>query len=95
MQQCGICLKIYDESEFSHCPYCSGELYEDDEYDFEDEEEDEEDTELDESTIQFIKVLNTPGIFDDEGEWVRCPICGTGLHVYDGTKTCPRCGPID
>ena len=22
MQQCGDCLKVYDESEFTHCPYC-------------------------------------------------------------------------
>ena len=22
MQQCGDCLKIYDESEYAHCPYC-------------------------------------------------------------------------
>lgn len=26
MQQCPNCEKVYDESEFSHCPYCSGEL---------------------------------------------------------------------
>ncbi len=26
MQQCPSCGKIYDESEYSHCPYCSGEL---------------------------------------------------------------------
>ncbi len=23
MQQCGDCLKIYDESEYAHCPFCS------------------------------------------------------------------------
>ena len=26
MQQCPNCLKVYDESEYTHCPYCSGEL---------------------------------------------------------------------
>lgn len=26
MQMCPFCNKIYDESEYSHCPYCSGEL---------------------------------------------------------------------
>ena len=26
MQQCPNCGKIYDESEYAHCPYCSGEL---------------------------------------------------------------------
>ena len=24
MQQCGDCLKVYDESENAHCPFCSG-----------------------------------------------------------------------
>ena len=26
MTQCPDCLKIFDESEYTHCPYCSGEL---------------------------------------------------------------------
>ena len=26
MQMCPYCDKVYDESEYSHCPYCSGEL---------------------------------------------------------------------
>ena len=26
MQQCPSCGRVYDESEYSHCPYCSGEL---------------------------------------------------------------------
>lgn len=26
MQMCPNCDNIYDESEYSHCPYCSGEL---------------------------------------------------------------------
>lgn len=26
MQRCPECDKVYDESEYSHCPYCSGEL---------------------------------------------------------------------
>lgn len=26
MQMCPFCNKVYDESEYSHCPYCSGEL---------------------------------------------------------------------
>lgn len=28
MQMCPCCDKVYDESEYSHCPYCSGELEE-------------------------------------------------------------------
>ncbi len=28
MQMCPDCGKIYDESDFSHCPYCSGEIEE-------------------------------------------------------------------
>ena len=30
MQMCPNCDKVYDESEYSRCPYCSGELEEDD-----------------------------------------------------------------
>ena len=30
MQMCPFCDKVYDESEYSHCPYCSGELDDDD-----------------------------------------------------------------
>lgn len=26
MQQCPVCDGIYDESEYSKCPYCNGEL---------------------------------------------------------------------
>ncbi len=26
MQMCPYCDKVYDESEYSKCPYCSGEL---------------------------------------------------------------------
>lgn len=26
MQMCPDCNRVYDESDFSHCPYCSGEL---------------------------------------------------------------------
>ena len=29
MQMCPWCGKVYDESEYSHCPYCSGEIVED------------------------------------------------------------------
>lgn len=29
MQQCPYCDKVYDESEYSRCPYCSGELEDD------------------------------------------------------------------
>lgn len=28
MQMCPDCNKIYDESEYTHCPYCSGEIEE-------------------------------------------------------------------
>lgn len=31
MQMCPFCDKVYDESEYSHCPYCAGELDDDDE----------------------------------------------------------------
>ena len=31
MQMCPFCDKVYDESEYAHCPYCSGELTDDEE----------------------------------------------------------------
>lgn len=31
MQMCPFCDKVYDESEYAHCPYCSGELEADEE----------------------------------------------------------------
>lgn len=31
MQMCPFCDKVYDGSEYSHCPYCSGELDDDEE----------------------------------------------------------------
>lgn len=31
MQMCPFCDKVYDESEYSRCPYCSGELDDDEE----------------------------------------------------------------
>ena len=31
MQMCPFCDKVYDESEYGHCPYCSGELDDDEE----------------------------------------------------------------
>lgn len=30
MQMCPNCDKVYDESEYSFCPYCSGELKDND-----------------------------------------------------------------
>ena len=29
MQMCPFCDKVYDESEYSRCPFCSGELEDD------------------------------------------------------------------
>jgi Zn-finger nucleic acid-binding protein len=31
MQMCPFCDKVYDDSEYSHCPYCLGVLDDDDE----------------------------------------------------------------
>lgn len=31
MQMCPYCDKVYDESEYLYCPYCSGELEDNDE----------------------------------------------------------------
>ena len=32
MQMCPFCDKVYDESEYSYCPYCSGELEDNEEW---------------------------------------------------------------
>ena len=29
MQMCPFCDKVYDEADYTHCPYCSGELEDD------------------------------------------------------------------
>ena len=49
----------------------------------------------DESLKMFHEVVNSPGVYDDEGEYIRCPNCGHGLHYYNGIKTCPECGSIE
>ena len=54
-------------------------------------ETDEEVEELDDSTVMFHKIISCPGVYDDEGEFVRCKKCGTGLRYYNGVKTCPNC----
>ena len=48
-------------------------------------------SDLSEQERRQALIMNSPGLFDDEGEWVRCPICGMGLHDYNGTPTCPDC----
>ncbi len=58
-------------------------------------ETDEEIEEPDEHMKMFLKILHNPGVFDDRGEYVRCPNCGHGLHYYNGVKACPECGPIE
>ena len=58
-------------------------------------ETDEPIEELDEQTIMFQNIVNSPGVYDDDGEYIRCPNCGHGLHYYNGVKTCPECGPLE
>ena len=67
----------------------------DDEPEFEIVETDEEVEKPDENLIMFQKIINSPGVFNDEGEYIRCPNCGHGLHYYNGVKTCPECGAIE
>lgn len=64
------------------------------EYEIVETDEELEEEEPDEALIMFQKVVNSPGVFDDEGEYVRCPNCGHGLHYYDGVETCPECGVV-
>ena len=49
---------------------------------------------MDERTLEFNRIINCPGVFDEEGEYIRCPICGHGLHNDNGTITCPECSPV-
>ena len=58
-------------------------------------ETDEDVEKLDENLIMFQEIVSSPGVYDEEGEYIRCPNCGHGLHYYNGVKTCPRCGPMD
>ena len=67
----------------------------DDEPEYEIIETDEALDGLDENVIMFQKIVNSPGVFDDKGESVRCPNCGHGLHYYNGVETCPECGSIE
>lgn len=57
---------------------------------------DEEVEELDDDIILFQKIINEgSGVFDDDGEYIRCPQCGHGLYRYKGIITCPNCGPVE
>lgn len=81
MQMCGICEKIYDESEYPHCPYCSGEL-------FDDEDEDGyEDDEMEE--------YQDPGwdyVYDENGNSISCPNCDAEeLRFHNGQCCCIEC----
>lgn len=62
-----------------------------DEPDYEIIETDEEVEEPDESLLLFREIISGPGVYDDEGEYIRCPACGQGLHYYNGVATCPSC----
>ena len=67
----------------------------DDEPEYEIVETDEPLEEIDESVKMAHEVIFSPGVYDDEGEYIRCPNCGSGLHYYNGVKTCPYCGSME
>ncbi len=67
----------------------------DDEPEYEIIETDEEVEEPDEDLIRFREIVNSPGVYDDEGEYIRCPNCGCGLHYFNGVRTCPECGSME
>ena len=94
MRKCRNCHNYYNDSVYWHCPYCAGELDDPNDGIFEEEVVTVKFSDLSEEEKQFTRVMNSPGIFDDEGEWEECPICGMGLHNYKGTKTCPNCGLV-
>ena len=51
--------------------------------------------EVDESLVMFHNIVSSPGVYDEDGEYIRCPNCGHGLHFYNGVRTCPQCGPVE
>lgn len=73
MQMCPDCDRVYDESEYTHCPYCSGELdaFDDDE---------------DEVNVKYCP--NCGGNMYWDGYW-ECSDCGcvvdTDEDDYDTT----------
>lgn len=101
----------YDEAEqyalyLISCYHTGGEIlemsnpgdypyYPDDEPEYEIIETDEALAELDSSLVMFRKIVNSPGVFNEDGEYVRCPNCDHGLHYYNGVMTCPECGSIE
>ena len=71
MQMCPFCNKVYDESEYPHCPYCSGEL------DYENEEDDDLWTEV------FFKECPTCKenmYFNKEDKCWICPDCDEVIY---------------
>lgn len=62
-----------------------------DEPDYEIIETDEAVEEPDEFLLLFREIVSCPGVYDDEDEYIRCPVCGHGLHYYNGVATCPSC----
>ncbi len=83
----GEILEMSNPGDYPYDPY--------DEPEYEIIETDEELEEPDENLIFFQNVVNSPGVFDEEGEYERCPNCGHGLHYYNGVKTCPKCGSME
>ncbi|MCR5835753.1 MAG: hypothetical protein K6G88_04540 [Lachnospiraceae bacterium] len=82
--------KIFEMSNPGDYPYDP-----DDEPEYEIIETDEEEEELDDEMKRFNEIVNSQGVFDEYGEYVRCRNCGYGLHYYKGVKTCPKCGPVE
>ncbi|MCR4607816.1 MAG: hypothetical protein K5771_08840 [Oscillospiraceae bacterium] len=79
MQMCPECGKIYDESDYARCPYCSGELSDEDvEYD-------------DYVEYEFGEDPGWDYVYDEDGEGVDCPICGAELRYHDGSCCCLEC----
>lgn len=74
----------YDEDNFEDPDYEIVEI---------DQEVDEDYVE-DEKMKEFHRLLDCPGVYDEDGEFERCPNCGMGLRDDNGVITCPECGPV-
>ena len=85
MQMCPECERIYDESDYAHCPYCSGEM---DPNAYDDEEE------YDTEDLENYEDLNLEYVYDEDGNSVSCPTYGCRceeLRWRDGECFCPEC----
>ena len=65
MQMCPHCDKVYDESEYCHCPYCSGEL----------------ESDMGETKIKFCPDCDCSMYWDDWENCWECSNCECKIYT--------------